>query len=52
MKAYDHNQWVLDNDQNAIPLTKWQKTIDVMANIFQAPAGFIVQHTNKGYQVV
>ena len=52
MNAYDRNIWVLDDDRHTIPLAKWQKTINVMANIFQAPAGFIVQHTNQGYQVV
>lgn len=52
MSAYNHNQWVIEDDQSSIPLAKWQKTIDVMASIFQAPAGFIVQHTNQGYQVV
>ncbi|MDJ1182968.1 ATP-binding protein [Roseofilum casamattae] len=48
----DRDRWLFDDEQYAIPLTKWQKTIDVMAKIFQAPAGFIVQHTNQGYQVV
>ncbi|NEQ76933.1 MAG: response regulator [Okeania sp. SIO2C9] len=52
MNTYDHNLWVLDDERHTISLAKWQKTIDVMANIFQAPAGFIVQHTNQGYQVV
>jgi len=52
MTAHNHNQWVLEQKNEGIPLDKWQKTIDVMSNLFQAPAGFIVQHTNKGYQVV
>ncbi|NEO84570.1 MAG: response regulator [Spirulina sp. SIO3F2] len=52
MTTNNHNQWVLDQKHELLPLKKWQKTINVMSNLFQAPAGFIVQHTNKGYQVV
>ena len=52
MTTHNHNQWVLEQKHQLIPLDKWQKTINVMSNLFQAPAGFIVQHTNQGYQVV
>lgn len=46
------DQWVLDETDGLIPLSKWQKTVDVMARVFDAPAGFIVQFTPLGYQVV
>lgn len=45
-------QWVLEDKEGLVPLQKWQKTVDVMARIFGAPAGFIVQHGPDGYQVV
>ncbi len=46
----DH--WVLEDKNSLISLSKWQKTVNVMAKIFGAPAGFIVQKGAKGYQVV
>lgn len=46
------DQWVVEDAEGLAPLEKWQKTVDVMARIFQAPAGFIVQYTPQGYQVV
>lgn len=45
-------QWLLDEPDNLVPLDKWQKTISVMARVFNAPAGFLVQYTPDGYQVV
>ena len=52
MTTNDHNQWVLGQKHELLLLEKWQKNINVMSSLFHAPAGFIVQHTNKGYQVV
>lgn len=46
------DSWVLEDKDRLVPLTKWQKTVDVMARIFSAPAGFIVQYSPEGYQVV
>lgn len=46
------DQWVLEDEQGLLPTKKWQKTVNVMARIFKAPAGFIVQHSAEGYQVV
>ncbi|WP_067865763.1 sensor domain-containing diguanylate cyclase [Neptuniibacter marinus] len=46
------DQWVLDESEGSVPLAKWQKTIDVMARVFNAPAGFIVQYAPEGFQVV
>ena len=48
----DPDQWVLGKDEGLVPLAKWQKTVDVMARVFGAPAGFIVQYKPEGYQVV
>ncbi|EAR59775.1 sensor domain-containing diguanylate cyclase [Neptuniibacter caesariensis] len=46
------DQRVFEDKDGLVPLDKWQKTVDVMARIFQAPAGFVVQYTPLGYQVV
>ncbi len=46
------DRWLLDNQDSLVPLSKWQRTVDIMARVFAAPAGFIVQHTPAGYQVV
>lgn len=46
------DQWVLEDSEGLVPLVKWQKTVDVMARVFNAPAGFIVQYASEGYQVV
>lgn len=46
------DQWVLEESDDLLPLAKWQKTVDVMARVFNAPAGFIVQYLSEGYQVV
>ncbi|MBY4677325.1 sensor domain-containing diguanylate cyclase [Marinobacterium arenosum] len=43
--------WLLEQPQSMVPLRKWQQTVDLMASLFQAPAGFIVQYTSAGYQV-
>ncbi|WP_421869542.1 sensor domain-containing diguanylate cyclase [Motiliproteus sp.] len=50
MISPDH--WVLEEKELLVPLDKWQKTVDVMARVFKAPAGFIVQRGPGGYQVV
>lgn len=41
-------QWIIDDNSAFIPLAKWQETVNLMANIFGAPAGFIVQFTENG----
>jgi len=48
----DNNTWLLDQDNQLISLNKWQKTVDIIARIFETPAGFIVQKTEKGFQIV
>lgn len=46
------DSWLLEKKDSLVPLDKWQKTVDVMARVFNAPAGFIVQRGPGGYQVV
>lgn len=45
------DQWLIEQPLELIPFAKWQRTVNLMANLFKAPAGFIVQHTHDGYQV-
>lgn len=35
-----------------ISLQKWQKTVDLMTELFSAPAGFVVQASETGYRIV
>ena len=42
---------VLGNGESFFPIAKWQKAIDLMVRIYEARAGFIVQHTVDGYVV-
>ncbi|MDO6684199.1 MULTISPECIES: sensor domain-containing diguanylate cyclase [unclassified Agarivorans] len=49
--AIDPEQWILDSPNDLISLTKWQRTVNLLAKLFDAPAGFLVQHTSSGYQV-
>ncbi|NRA61314.1 MAG: sensor domain-containing diguanylate cyclase [Psychrobium sp.] len=45
------NDWLLTAPQNLISLDKWQKTVNLLSKIFNAPASFVVQYTTKGFQV-
>ena len=47
----DPNKWLLTEPNNLISLDKWQRTVNLLAKLFKAPAGFLVQHTERGYQV-
>ncbi|MCO7223123.1 sensor domain-containing diguanylate cyclase [Pleionea sp. CnH1-48] len=47
----DSEQWLLENNNSLVSLQKWQQTVDLLAELFHAPAGFLVQHTPMGYQV-
>ncbi|WP_221076377.1 sensor domain-containing diguanylate cyclase [Agarivorans aestuarii] len=49
--AIDPEQWILSNPNDLISLTKWQRTVNLLAKLFDAPAGFLVQHTPNGYQI-
>ena len=47
----DTDAWLLDNPHDLISLDKWQQTVNLLAELFNAPAGFLVQHTHDGYQI-
>lgn len=47
----DPDEWLLENREALISIDKWQKTVDLLAEFFAAPAAFLVQHTRLGYQV-
>ncbi|KPH95367.1 diguanylate cyclase [Pseudoalteromonas porphyrae] len=49
---FQSNQWIFTDKDNQISLQKWQKTVDLMSDLFAAPAGFIVQAMQSGYRVV
>lgn len=49
--GFDTENWLLDSADNLISLNKWQQTVDLLAKLFDAPAGFLVQHTQAGFQV-
>ena len=43
--------FLLDNPNDLISIDKWQKTVNLLAELFEAPAGFLVQYTKEGFQV-
>ena len=47
----DTQSWLLDGSNDLISISKWQKTVNLLAKLFDAPAGFLVQHTQAGFQV-
>ncbi|MGY5450172.1 sensor domain-containing diguanylate cyclase [Agarivorans sp. MS3-6] len=49
--AIDPDEWILNNPSDLISLTKWQRTVNLLAKLFDAPAGFLVQCTASGFQV-
>ncbi|SFC31318.1 diguanylate cyclase (GGDEF) domain-containing protein [Pseudoalteromonas denitrificans DSM 6059] len=47
------NECLLEQNEDFLSLHKWQKTVNLIARIFQAPAGYIVQFDKtKGFQVL
>ncbi len=48
--SYKH-EWLTSDNQELVPLTRWQNTVNLMASLFKAPAGFIVQYLPEGYRV-
>ena len=46
------NKWMFSEKDSHISLQKWQKTVDLMTDLFSAPAGFIVQSVDSGYRIV
>ena len=47
---FDTEQFLRDTPNDLISLDKWQHTVNLLAKLFQAPAGFIVQYTSQGFQ--
>ncbi len=47
----DPKTFLLDKPNELISLDKWQKTVNLLAKVFHAPAGFLVQYTPDGFQV-
>lgn len=43
---------LFNRDTTKEVLVKWQKTVDLMANIFLAPAAFVVQKKDDGFAVM
>ncbi len=49
---FNDHDWILEQNSNYISLAKWQKTVDLMVRLYRAPVGYVVQQTDRGYQVV
>lgn len=50
--TYSIDKWFLEQELAKDTLVTWQELVDLMAELCQTPAGFIVQMTTNGYQVV
>lgn len=48
---FETERFLLDTPHDLISIDKWQKTINLLAKLFDAPAGFLVQYTPSGFQV-
>jgi len=46
-----HEEWLTPENQELVPLSRWQNTVNLMADLFRAPAAFIVQHGPDGFRV-
>lgn len=46
-----HDEFLLNHPNELISLNKWQKTVNLLAKMYHAPASFLVQYTPKGFQV-
>ncbi|MCF2915771.1 sensor domain-containing diguanylate cyclase [Pseudoalteromonas sp. Cn5-37] len=46
------NKWSFCQPDNQFSLQKWQKTVDLMTELFSAPAGFIVHKTDEAYRII
>lgn len=49
---FNHDEWILEQQNPMISLKKWQTTVDLMARLYEAPAAYITQKTSRGLQVV
>ncbi|WP_250661162.1 GAF domain-containing protein [Pseudoalteromonas sp. SCSIO 43101] len=48
----EENKWVFRRADKQFSLEKWQKTINLMTELFSAPAGFIVHKTDNVYRII
>lgn len=46
----DKDQWLLESDSSNFCLNKWQKTVGLMAELYDAPVGLIIQANKQGFQ--
>ncbi|WP_299977871.1 GAF domain-containing protein [uncultured Pseudoteredinibacter sp.] len=44
------DQWLLESDSANFCLNKWQKTVGLMAELYDAPVGLIIQANGQGFQ--
>lgn len=49
---FNHDEWILEQQNPMISLKKWQTTIDLMARLYEAPAAYVNQSTSRGMQVI
>ena len=49
---FNHDEWILEQQNPMISLKKWQTTVDLMARLYEAPAAYISQYTSRGFQIV
>jgi len=49
---FNHDEWILEQQNPMISLKKWQTTVDLMARLYEAPAAYISQFTSRGFQIV
>lgn len=49
--VFNTDSFLLEDPNELISTDKWQKTVNLLAKLFDAPASFLVQYTRQGYQV-
>ncbi len=49
---FEVNKWTFHQPDNPFSLQKWQKTIDLITELFSAPAGFIVYKATDVYHII
>ncbi len=49
---FNHDEWILEQQNPMISLKKWQTTVDLMARLYEAPAAYVSQYTSRGFQIV
>ncbi|MCO7223886.1 sensor domain-containing diguanylate cyclase [Pleionea sp. CnH1-48] len=48
----EHNKYILDNSPPALNVGKWQKIVDLIAELYDAPCGAIVQYIGNEFKTV